>query len=107
MVVAGGAEAHVVIGPRAVVEDADEAACGLLGYSRGELVGLHGSELIAPEERARVAVSIDRMQRGALDRRAGAVMRKDGTTLAVDVRATQLPGGRLELTLSRRDEPRR
>lgn len=93
------APATFVIGPLGRIEDADDGACHLLGYSRAELCTLHGSQLIPPAERAGVAVSLDRMRHGEIERREGRLLRKDGATVRVEVRATPLEGGRLRLAI--------
>jgi PAS domain S-box-containing protein len=92
-----------VIGPLDTIEDADEAACVLFGYSKAELVGLHGSELIQRERHSAVAVVLDQMRHGDVSSVAAAVVRrKDGSPLSVDVTAQRLSGKRLALTVRRR-----
>ena len=86
-----------VIGHMGRIEDVDDTACTLLGYSLAELRGLHGSQLILPEDRALVAVSLDRMRRGEIDRRRGRIVRKDGTPIQVEVTAQRRVGDQLTL----------
>ena len=81
------------------IEAVDDGACRLLGYSRAELLELHGSDLIAPEERPKVAVSIDLMRRGLLEQRQGRLVRKDGGVVEVAVSARALADGHLMLTV--------
>ena len=81
------------------IEDVDDDACRLLGYSRAELLELHGTDLIAPEERPKVAVSIDLMRQGRVEERQGRLVRKDRTVIDVAVTARALPDGRLVLTV--------
>jgi len=88
-----------IIGRMGRIEDVDDRACTLLGYSLSELRALHGSELIPPPDRAAVAVSLDRMRRGELKRRQGRLMRKDGTTIAVYVTAHRCGGEQITLTV--------
>jgi len=93
-------EGTVVVGPLGTIEDVDEAACALLGYSKDELVGLHGSELIPYQHRPAVAVVLDRLRQGdATSARLGLVMRKGGSVLRVEVTARRLPINRLALML--------
>jgi len=87
------------VGRFGIIDDVDDAACALLGYAKAELIGLHGSELIAPEARPATAVSIDRMRRGELSSLQGQVRCKDGLRLRVDVSVRRLPADRLEFTL--------
>src|SRR5438876_11513173 len=88
-----------VIGHMGRIEDVDDTACTLLGYSLAELRGLHGSRLILAEERARVAVSLDRMRRGEIERRRGRIVRKDGTPVPVEVTAERRAHGQLTLVV--------
>jgi len=91
--------ATIVIGPRDTIEEVDEGACELLGYSAAELVGMHGSDLVPSERHARTAVSLDRMRRGQLAFREGNLRRKDGVILDVTVEARVLPGARMILSV--------
>ena len=93
-------EGTLIIGRFDTIEDADDAVCALLGYSKDVLMNLHGSDLIPPEHRPTVAVALDRMRQGHFDFIApGLVMRKDGSVLSVEVRAERLPNDRLALRL--------
>ncbi len=56
--------ATIVIGRFGRIEKVDDTACSLLGYSRAELLQLHGTDRVLPEEWPVVAVSIDRMRQG-------------------------------------------
>jgi PAS domain S-box-containing protein len=83
----------------------DDAACALLGYSRAELLAMHGSELVLPEDRPAVAVSLERMRGGELHERRGRLVRKDGSPIRVLVHPRRLAEGRLVLTVTAlRDE---
>jgi PAS domain S-box-containing protein len=88
-----------VIGHMGRIEDVDDRACTLLGYSLAELRALHGSQLIPPPDRAAVAVSLDRMRRGEVNRRRGRLLRKDGTAIPVEVTAHRGRGEQLTLTV--------
>ena len=81
------------------IEDVDDRACTLVGYSLAELRELHGSQLILPEDRAAVAVSLDQMRRGELDRRRGRLLRKDGTTIPVEVTVHRSSREQITLTI--------
>jgi PAS domain S-box-containing protein len=86
-----------VVGPLGTIEGADGGACRLLGYAEGQLVGLHGSELIPPDARASTAVTLDRMRRDELAVKGGRMIRHDGSIVSVEVSARRLGDGRLEL----------
>lgn len=94
------AEGTLVIGPLDTIEDADDAACALLGYSKDALLGLHGADLIPQERRPAVAVTLDRIRQGDFAFVAqGLVIRKGGSVLSVEVTAERLPNNRLALHL--------
>jgi PAS domain S-box-containing protein len=99
MMMDASSDATFVIGPRGGIEHVNEDACSLLGYSRSELLELHGSELILPEERPKVAVSLDRMRRGVLEHRQGRLLRKNRSVIDVAVSARTLADGALVLTV--------
>ena len=93
----------VVVNRLGTVEDADDEACALLGYSKRELVGLHGSELIPPAAQPATAVSIDRIRHGEISlQQQGRVRRKDGLVLSVDVSAQMLPDDRMAFRIRQR-----
>src|SRR5262245_16442664 len=91
------AEATFVVGPFSQIEDVDDGACTLLGYSRSELLSMHGSDLVLSQERPMVAASVNEMRLGALARSPGRLLRKDGSVVSVDVTARPLGEGRVEL----------
>jgi PAS domain S-box-containing protein len=92
-------DATLVIGPLGRIEEVDDDACRFLGYSREELVGMHGSQLISPERQPSTAVSVDRMRRGEISERRGRIVPKDSAEVEVDVSARRMPGDRILLTL--------
>ena len=97
----GEAAALIVISALGCIVEANEAACALVGYTSGELVGMHGTELISEERRPRVAVSLDQMRRGQVARRLGEVRHKDGSLVTVEVEAEPRSDGKLGLHLRR------
>ncbi len=95
-------DATFIIGPFDTIEDVDDAACKLLGYSRRELLEMHGSDLVPTDRHGPTAVSLDRMRHGDLAFRVGVLKRKDGAIITVAVSARVLGEGRLQLTVSQR-----
>jgi PAS domain S-box-containing protein len=85
------------------IEEVDDGACALLGYTRAELLALHGADLVPPAERPATAVSLDGMRRGTIAQRPGSLVRKGGVVVAVEVHARPLEGARLELRVRPRD----
>ena len=95
-------EARFVIGRLGTIEDVDDGASRLLGYTREELLELHGTELVAFDERPAVAVSLDRMRHGDLTSRYGRLVGKNGSFVEVEVHAERLPDARLALRVRER-----
>ena len=96
-------EATFVVGPLSQIEDVNDGACTLLGYSRSELLAMHGADLVLAQERPMVAASVNEMRLGALGRSPGRLLRKDGSVVSVDVTARPLGEGRVELRVVRTD----
>src|SRR5262245_16037316 len=94
--------ATFVVGPRDTIEDVNDEACALVGYTKQELVGMHGSDLIPIDRRARTAVSLDRMRLRTVVERDGVLRHKNGTIVTVDVEARVLDGDRLALDVRSR-----
>jgi PAS domain S-box-containing protein len=94
-------DATFVVDAHGRIEDVDDSACVLLGYSRDQLRGLHGSHLVPPAARPATAASLDRMRRGEIDFRQGTLRRRNGAVLRVEVRARALKEGRLTLCVRR------
>jgi len=96
-------DATIVVNRLGTVEEVDDGACALLGYSKGELVGLHGSELIPPAAQPSTAVSIDRIRLGELPaEQQGSLRHKDGSVLSVEVHVRTFPDNRLAFDIRRR-----
>ena len=94
-------EATFVVDAHGRIEDVDDSACALLGYSRDQLRGLHGSHLVPRAARPATAASLDRMRRGEVDFREGTLRCRNGVVLRVEVRARALKEGRLALCVRR------
>jgi PAS domain S-box-containing protein len=85
------------VGPLSQIEEVDAGACALLGYSRGELLSMHGSDLVLAQDRPVVAMSVNEMRLGVLAHSQGRLLRKDGSLVSVDVTGHPLGEGRVEL----------
>ena len=97
-------DATFVIGRLGRIEAVNDDACTLLGYSRGELLGLYGSDLVLAEDRVRVWLSVEQMRRGDADQRRGRLVCKGGRVIPVDVRARPLPEKRVALVVRTCDD---
>lgn len=91
--------ATFVVGRLGRLENVDDGACTLLGYSRGELLALHGTDLLPEEFRPPVAATLDQMRRGTVDHTQGHLLHRDGHLVAVEVTSGLLGDGRLALTV--------
>jgi PAS domain S-box-containing protein len=69
-----------------VIIQANPAACHIYGYTRDELVGLHVSALIHPEDRHLIAENQARIEGGQTLEARATHIRKDGSELNVEVR---------------------
>ncbi len=75
--------------------DANASACGMLGYTREEFVGLSASDIIEPAEHERIAPAIGDTLAPQGHRRRWRFRRKDGASLVADVVALAMPDGTL------------
>ena len=79
--------------------DANSATCQMLGYSREEFLKLSNTDIVVPDELARIGPETARLQDGGVVRSEWRVRRRDGSILLVEVSAKQLPDGRLQAFL--------
>jgi len=75
--------------------DANPSVCRMLGYTREELVGLHGSDIVAETEIPHILPAVAEIKATADYHREWTLRRKDGSTFAADVIATTLPDGNI------------
>ena len=103
----GVADAILVVDDAGAYRDANQAALDLLGYSRAELLRMATGDLATEREWAEnewARFDADGHWRGEAELR-----RKDGSTVAVEIRATvvDLPDGPLRISAMREVEERR
>lgn len=72
------------------VVDFNQQLLTMLGYSREELIGLHVSDLLPPEDRPRVLENIQNARESHLEH---AMIRKDGQRILVEGRGQESPSG--------------
>ncbi|MGE3490915.1 MAG: PAS domain S-box protein [Vicinamibacterales bacterium] len=73
--------------------DANPSVCDMLGYHRGELVGLHATDIVSSSEVDHIEPALTTIA-GNLDyQREWTLRRRDGTTFQADVIATRMPDG--------------
>src|SRR3990172_787307 len=75
--------------------DANLRTCGLLGYSREELLGLSIRDLLTVEELASHPLQLQQLLEGQTLVTERTFVRRDGTLLPVELSARLLPDGRL------------
>ena len=73
--------------------DANASICRMLGYTRDEMVGMHGSNIVAPSEFPRLARTMGTVNRSADYHSEWQFRRKDGSDFPAEVIATAMPDG--------------
>lgn len=71
--------------------DANASICNMLGYTREELVGMHATDIVAPEEVAHIETALGTLREKSSHDREWRFRRKNGTTLDAEVTVTVLP----------------
>lgn len=77
----------------AVFVDVNDTMCRMLGYTREELVGKHGSFVVSEKEHPRVGVAVPPNTGSEADYRVWQFRRKDGTLFDADVITATMPDG--------------
>ena len=75
--------------------DVNDSACGMLGYSRQEILQMNIRDLVASEELQSVDSTLEKLNVGETVLVKRQLVRKDGASVQVEVSAKQLPDGRL------------
>ena len=75
--------------------EVNEAGARMLGYSRSEITAMKISDVILPEEVARLPQEISRFANGAVTTSEWRFLRKNGTVFLGEVTGRQLPDGML------------
>src|SRR5688572_3094395 len=76
-------------------QDVNPAGCAMLGYSRDEMLTLSMSDILAPEETARLGGEVERLLGGSTIRSQWRFRRKDGSCFFGEVSGRSLPDSRL------------
>jgi PAS domain S-box-containing protein len=85
----------VVADTKSFYTDANPSMCRMLGYTRDEMIGLHASDIIAPQEVEQIEPALSEIHRRSDHRREWHFRRKDGSVFPADVIATRVPDGTL------------
>jgi len=75
--------------------DANPGICNMLGYSREELIGLQGSNIVVQAELEHIQPALDAIQSKADYQREWQLRRKDGSIFSAEVIATTMPDGNI------------
>ncbi len=84
-----------VMDPDGRCADANPAGCRLLGWTRDELLGKPGTEMVQPWEAPHVGPELESARRGGGFRREWTLRRKDGSAFESEVTIASLPGNLL------------
>jgi two-component system, cell cycle sensor histidine kinase and response regulator CckA len=87
--------------------DVNPSALGMLGYSRIELIGMSGVDILAPSEATRVDPALAEIKEGVEHRHEWQFRRKNGSSFPADVMATVMPDGRILALIRDASERRR
>jgi PAS domain S-box-containing protein len=103
------ADGIVIANPESYYIDANASACRMLGYTRGELVGLHAKDIVTQTEVAHIETALEMIKARSAYHREWQFRRKDGSVFLADVMATMMPDGNLlgmvrDITERRRTE---
>ena len=101
------ADGIVIADAKSYYLDANSSLCRMLGYSHGELVGLHASDLVVPAELPHIGEALSVIKAKDRYQREWIFRRKDGSTFPADVIATAMPDGNLMAVIRDISERRR
>lgn len=75
--------------------DANETICRMLGYTRDELIGLGGEDIVAADEVPEIGAALAEIDSPSGHHREWRFRRKDGSVVVAEVTATKFPDGTL------------
>jgi PAS domain S-box-containing protein len=93
LLVEQAADGIFVSDARGHYSDVNAAGCQMLGYSRQEILGLHILDVIAADEKPRLAPELAKLGNGEVVRSTWRFRRKDGSSFTGEVAARRLPNG--------------
>ena len=85
----------LIADPKNYFIDANSTMCRMLGYTREELVGLQGSDIVAPNQIQDIAPALTEIKIKPDYHREWQFRRKDDSIFSADVIATMMPDGNL------------
>jgi len=75
--------------------DANPMMCTMLGYTRQELIGMHASDIVAPQEIPQIDPALEQIKTTSAHFRVWRFQRRDGSVFSAEVRVTPMPDGNL------------
>jgi PAS domain S-box-containing protein len=75
--------------------DANPSICGMLGYTRDEMIGLHASDIVAAKELQRIGPALSVINARGDYQQEWQFQRKDGSLFDAEVFATKMPDDNL------------
>jgi PAS domain S-box-containing protein len=85
----------VIVDSKGYYLDVNASICRMLGYTRGEFIGLHASDIVAPAEIPHIEEALDVIENKSDYQREWKFRRKDRSVMSVDTIATAMPDGTL------------
>lgn len=85
----------LIADPQSCYLDANDTICRMLGYSRDELTGMHGSDIVSFEDASSIASALTAIKSGSEYNRRWEFRRKDDSKFAGEVMVTAMPDGNL------------
>jgi PAS domain S-box-containing protein len=85
----------LIADPQSYYLDANPTICSMLGYKRHEIVGMHASQIVTPQEIQHIGQALEIINAGDDYKREWQFRRKDGSVFQGDVTATKMPNGNL------------
>lgn len=75
--------------------DANTSACRMFGYTHEEIIGLHATNIVAPEEIENISPALSKIKANSAYHREWQFKRKDGSMFPAEVMVTLMPDGNL------------
>ena len=85
----------VIANPQGFYLDANASVCDMLGFTREQIIRLHSSDIVAPEETVEIEPALRAINADSFYRRQWKFKRKDGSNFAAEVIATTMPDGNI------------
>jgi PAS domain S-box-containing protein len=85
----------LIADPKNYFIDANSTMCQMLGYTRDELIGMQGSDIVAPSQIQEIAPALSEIKAKKDYRHEWQFRRKDNSIFSADVIATIMPDGNL------------